>query len=177
MRAMDVGRQSMYDTFGDRRALFLKALEVYVAESVHAIRAELEKSGFALSAIQNALVTFAERIDLSSVEGCIGLNAISQFGLRDPEVTRITRNAARGQRQGLMLTLTRAKTQGELNRDVTLKAWRSSSRARSLEFGWRRQLARADASFGISQPSRVEHTGDHRDCSIRSISRIHPIIP
>jgi TetR/AcrR family transcriptional repressor of nem operon len=122
MRAMDVGRQSMYDTFGDRRALFLKPLEVYVAESVHAIRAELEKSGFALSAIQNALVTFAERIDLSSVEGCIGLNAISQFGLRDPEVTRITRNAARGQRQGLMLTLTRAKTQGELNRDVDLES-------------------------------------------------------
>src|ERR1700688_3610788 len=28
MRAMDVGRQSMYDTFGDKRALCLKALEV-----------------------------------------------------------------------------------------------------------------------------------------------------
>jgi AcrR family transcriptional regulator len=26
MLAMDVGRQSMYDTFGDKRALFLKAL-------------------------------------------------------------------------------------------------------------------------------------------------------
>jgi TetR/AcrR family transcriptional repressor of nem operon len=25
MRAMDLGRQSMYDTFGDKRALFLKA--------------------------------------------------------------------------------------------------------------------------------------------------------
>ena len=28
MRAMDVGRRSMYDTFGDKRALFLKALEI-----------------------------------------------------------------------------------------------------------------------------------------------------
>jgi len=28
MRAMELGRQSMYDTFGDKRALFLKALEV-----------------------------------------------------------------------------------------------------------------------------------------------------
>ena len=41
MRAMDVGRQSMYDTFGDTRALFLKALEVYVGKSVHAINVEL----------------------------------------------------------------------------------------------------------------------------------------
>jgi len=120
MRAMDVGRQSMYDTFGDKQALFLKALEIYVTESVHAIRAELEKPGSALSAIQNALVTFAERRDLSSAEGCMGLNAISEFGQRDPEVTRITRNAARVQRQALMLTLTRAKTQGELNPDADL---------------------------------------------------------
>ena len=31
MRVMDIGRQSMYDTFGDKRALFLKALKMYVA--------------------------------------------------------------------------------------------------------------------------------------------------
>src|SRR5882757_6730846 len=74
MRAMNVGRQSMYDTFGDKRALFLRALELYVTESVHAIRAELEKPGSGLSAIQNALVTFGERGDLSSAEGCMGLN-------------------------------------------------------------------------------------------------------
>jgi len=45
MRVMEVGRQSMYDTFGDKRALFLKALELYVTESVHSINVELEKPG------------------------------------------------------------------------------------------------------------------------------------
>jgi TetR/AcrR family transcriptional regulator, transcriptional repressor for nem operon len=34
MRVMAVGRQSMYDTFGDKRELFLRALETYVTESV-----------------------------------------------------------------------------------------------------------------------------------------------
>ena len=34
MRVMNVGRQSMYDTFGDKRALFLRDLEMYVTESV-----------------------------------------------------------------------------------------------------------------------------------------------
>lgn len=122
MRAMDVGRQSMYDTFGDKRALFLRALEMYVTESVHAVRAELEKPGSALSAIQNALMTFAERDDLSSEEGCMGLNAISEFGQRDSEVTRITRKAAQVQRQALMLTLNRAKTEGELDADADLES-------------------------------------------------------
>jgi TetR/AcrR family transcriptional repressor of nem operon len=42
----------MYDTFGDNRALFLKALKMYVAPSVHSISVELETPGSALAAIQ-----------------------------------------------------------------------------------------------------------------------------
>src|SRR6266404_8743415 len=117
MRVMGIGRQSMYATFGDKRALFLKALEMYVTESVHSINVELEKPGSALTAVQNALTTFAERNDLSSAEGCMGLNAISEFGQRDADVTRITHNAARLQRQSLMRVLTRAKNQGEISSD------------------------------------------------------------
>jgi TetR/AcrR family transcriptional regulator, transcriptional repressor for nem operon len=120
MRVMDVGRQSMYDTFGDKRALFLKALEMYVRESVHSINVELGRSGSALSAVQRALATFAERRDLSSAEGCMGLNAISEFGRRDADVTRITRRAARIQRRTLMHVLTRAREQGELSSHADL---------------------------------------------------------
>ena len=39
MCVMNVGRQSMYDTFGDKRALFLRALEMHVTESVKSINA------------------------------------------------------------------------------------------------------------------------------------------
>ena len=120
MRVMNVGRQSMYDTFGDKRALFLKALKMYVTESIHSITVELEMPGSALSAVQNALVTFAERKDLSSAEGCMGLNAISEFGQRDSDVTRISRDAAHVLRQTLMRVLTRAKNQGEISSDANL---------------------------------------------------------
>lgn len=120
MRIMGIGRQSMYDTFGDKRALFLRALDMYVTESVNSISAELERPGRALSAVQNALVTFAEREDLSSAEGCMGLNAIAEFGQRDREVTRITLDAARRLRQALTLAFKRAIDHGELapNADV-----------------------------------------------------------
>jgi TetR/AcrR family transcriptional repressor of nem operon len=120
MRVMNVGRQSMYDTFGDKRALFLKALKMYVTENVHSITVELERSGSALSAVQNTLMTFAERKDLSRAEGCMGLNAIGEFGQRDDDVTRITRNGARVLRQTLIRVLTRAKNQGEINSDANL---------------------------------------------------------
>jgi TetR/AcrR family transcriptional regulator, transcriptional repressor for nem operon len=120
-RVMNVGRQSMYDTFGDKRALFLQALKKYVTASIHSITVELERPGSALSAVQNALVTFADRKDLSSAEGCMGLNAISEFGQRDADVTRISRNAARVLRQTLMRVLGRAKNQGEINSGADLE--------------------------------------------------------
>jgi AcrR family transcriptional regulator len=120
MRVMDIGRQSMYDTFGDKRALFLKALKMYVAQSVHSVRVELERPGSALSAIQNALVTFAERKDLSSAEGCMGLNAITEFDRQDADVTRILRDAARLLRKALMHVLTKAKNQREIGSDAGL---------------------------------------------------------
>jgi hypothetical protein len=50
----------------------------------------------------------------------MGLNAISEFGQRDEGVTRITRNAARRQRQTLVRVLTRAKKQGEIRSDADL---------------------------------------------------------
>ena len=120
MRVMDVGRQSMYDTFGDKRALFLEALEMYVMESVNSTNAELEKPGSALSAVRNALVTFAERKDLSSEEGCMGLNSICEFGQRDADVMRITSNAGRMLRKTLMRMLTRARKEREIRSDADL---------------------------------------------------------
>jgi TetR/AcrR family transcriptional repressor of nem operon len=121
MRCMNIGRQSMYDTFGDKRALFLRALELYVTESVQSVGVELDRNGSALSAVRNALVSFAERKDLSSPEGCMGLNAIGEFGQRDVDVTRITRNAARIQRQNLMKVFARARMQGEVDADADLE--------------------------------------------------------
>jgi len=114
MRAMDLGRQSMYDTFGDKRALFLKALEVYVTEKVRSISVELQTPGSPLASIRRALVHFAERRDLSSTDGCMGINAICEFGMRDEDVTRIIRTAAKAQRHTLMDTLRRAQKEGEL---------------------------------------------------------------
>src|ERR1700720_794838 len=115
MHAMDVGRQSMYDTFGDKRALFLKALEVYVAESVRSINVELQTPGSPLAAVRRTLIHFAERKDLSSTDGCMGINAVCEFGMRDEDVTQIIRSAARLQRHTLMDTLRRAQLEGELD--------------------------------------------------------------
>src|SRR5258708_19717559 len=73
MRAMDLGRQSMYDTFGDKRALFLKALEVYVTEKVRSINVTLHTPVSPLPSIRRALVPFPDPRDLSTTDCSIRL--------------------------------------------------------------------------------------------------------
>ena len=52
----------------------------------------------------------------------MGLNAISEFGQRDADVTPITGNATRLQRRTLIHALTKAKKQGELSSDADLES-------------------------------------------------------
>jgi TetR/AcrR family transcriptional regulator, transcriptional repressor for nem operon len=120
MIAMNIGRQSMYDTFGDKRALFLEALEFYSQESIGAIVAELRKPGSPLANIRNVLIQFTERKDLSPPFGCMGVNAICEFGLTDREVLEAMQDAASLERQVLLDTLRRAKKEGELSADADI---------------------------------------------------------
>lgn len=122
MEAMDIGRQSMYDTFGDKRALFLKALEVYSRENTAAIVAELQRPGSPLANVDNALMQFATRRDLSSADGCMGINTICEFGLQDGEILRLRRNPALELRRALVTALRRAQTEGELSEDSEVDA-------------------------------------------------------
>jgi TetR/AcrR family transcriptional regulator, transcriptional repressor for nem operon len=130
---MNIGRQSMYDTFADKRSLFLKALKLYVGESLGSIVRELEMPGPVLSPVQNTLLSFAERRDLSSADGCMGIDAICEFGQRDSDVTRLIREASRTQRAALVRALCRAKSEGELSAEAELEDMWIFSKACSPE--------------------------------------------
>ncbi len=123
MTMMNVGRQSMYDTFGDKRALFLRALQHYSHENLGAIAAELEKAGSPLANIRDALMQFTERRDISSTDGCMGIGALCEFGLEDREVLLAMQGQGKGKvlRRLLMATLKRAQAEGEIppNADIT----------------------------------------------------------
>ena len=52
----------------------------------------------------------------------MGINAVCEFGMRDEEVTQITRNAARIQRRTLIDTLRRAQLEGELDAHTDIES-------------------------------------------------------
>jgi len=109
----------------------------------------------------------------------MGLNAITEFGRQDADVTRITRNAARVLRQALMRVLTKAKNQREVSSDAgldsmadffesTLAGIRIAARA-----GKSRRSLRDMAAFA----SRAYIASDSRTAAERRASRRLSIRP
>src|ERR1700730_14950393 len=78
--AMGIGRQSLYDTFGDKRRLFLEALARYNADSVAGHLADLRSAPDATEAIKTLLLRFANEPEDRRVLGCMGVNAVCEFG-------------------------------------------------------------------------------------------------
>jgi AcrR family transcriptional regulator len=90
LAGMGLSRQSMYDTFGDKRGLYLAALRRYVGESTAAITDELERGAPSLERIEAALLTFLETPAARPKDGCLGVGATMEFGRDDPDVAEIT---------------------------------------------------------------------------------------
>ena len=88
LEAMQIGRQSMYDTFGDKHALYLEALRRYndvsTTELLRALHGETP-----LGSIANMLTAFASRPERDNAKGCMGVNAICEFGLGDDKINTL----------------------------------------------------------------------------------------
>ena len=119
--AMGIGRQSMYDTFGDKRGLFLAALERYIGDSVEEFIRDMQAGSTPLAGLDAAMMAFAERAG-SRGEGCMGVTAVFEFGRGDPEVAAISDASARTHLAAIERQLRSAKAAGEIAPKLGIKA-------------------------------------------------------
>lgn len=88
LEGMGIARQSLYGTFGDKRRLFLEALERYSDASRLRMRAAMDKEGTALAALEAALmIDLGTGSDLET--GCLGVGSIAEFGRSDPDINAL----------------------------------------------------------------------------------------
>ncbi|NWC75406.1 TetR/AcrR family transcriptional regulator [Pseudomonas sp. P7759] len=114
MQAMGLSRQSMYNTFGDKRQLYLQAMAEYQRNGVDDLIGRLNQGQTPLQAIHDTLQSFATRALREGTAGCMGVNAICEFGQEDEEINRLTTHSAERLRDALERALGRAREQGQL---------------------------------------------------------------
>ena len=108
-----VGRRSMYDTFGDKHSLFLRALDVYIGAAEDGFRRLAATSADGRAAVRAMFAMLLES-DPSDFRGCLVVNSATELGPTDDDVEeRLRRHLAVG-REALAAQIRRGQADGSV---------------------------------------------------------------
>ncbi len=122
VRAMGIGRQSMYDTFGDKHTLFLEALARYRDEQRAGLTACLNDDAAPLAAIESILTGVSAERPADRMRGCLMITATSELAAIDGDVARISSENALRCEDAFEAAVRRAQAKGEVSKKIEPKS-------------------------------------------------------
>ena len=131
--AMEIGRQSLYDTFGDKHSLFLASLTHYYEMGVSSVLAELSAPDGGLAAIEEYFDGMARRMATKPYRSCLLINSAIELAPHDPEVEAIVNRFVKTLRKAFAKALKIAEAKGEARvDDIDATAWHLTNSAMGL---------------------------------------------
>jgi TetR/AcrR family transcriptional repressor of nem operon len=118
LERMGIGRKSLYDTFGNKRSLFLKALEHYAQTTIESIRNRLLAPGSALKNIKRLLRDLQKEHGVPGSKGCMLGTNVADFDTDDREMASVLRTYLREVEDAFYRAVLRAQESGELRRGI-----------------------------------------------------------
>jgi TetR/AcrR family transcriptional repressor of nem operon len=114
---MGLNRGSLYGTFGDKKQLFLAALDKYAAQTVDELRELLDRPGSAKVAIRELLHVAAERCTSDDGRrGCLAGKAAMELAPHDKDIANWLKKYHRRNVDLIAATIARGQEQGEIAR-------------------------------------------------------------
>ena len=105
IETLHLSRSSLYDTFGDKRTLFLEALKLYSQRVLGATARTLDESPSPIAGIQKVFDDLsASAGSETGTLGCFMVNSVAELVPYDPDVTEIAAAYA-DSLQGLLTTV------------------------------------------------------------------------
>ena len=118
LSAMDLNRGSLYDTFGDKRQLFLKVIDRYCTTFVGSKFSLLDQPGPALPTLRRFISgMIAGGLADPQRRGCLIANTVMELSPHEKEIAGTLRQALNMAEETFFKVLARAKQQGELKHD------------------------------------------------------------
>jgi TetR/AcrR family transcriptional repressor of nem operon len=124
LEAMSIGRQSMYGAFGDKRTLYVEALERYQQDSIMGHVDRLRSAPSPITGIENLLLGLIAFEDDTRLLGCMGVGSIGEFGTADAVLTALRARSGAILFKALVKQLRTAQNAGEI--DTSLDAERAA---------------------------------------------------
>jgi TetR/AcrR family transcriptional repressor of nem operon len=117
--ATGLGRGSLYGAFGDKHALYMRALEDYCANVTASISADLEAPDVrAFDRLVGHLRNKARTTPSDAKRGCLIAKSAAELGASDAEVARRVKLAMHRYQAMLAETVAAAQRDGDLDPDV-----------------------------------------------------------
>lgn len=116
--AMGISRQSLYDTYGSKRELFLLALERYAETFIGGIIRTLDGQGSPLNNVRRALQHFEPAAGTAVNNGCFVGVGMGQFRRDDPAMAAALQKHLVALEDAFYRALKRAVKEGELSAQV-----------------------------------------------------------
>ncbi len=88
-KQMGSGRKSLYDTFGNKRQLFIKALQLYSDSVVRQIFSELNKEGSPLGNVRRVMRRLQEQHSMPESTGCLLGVSIQRGGALKSQISNL----------------------------------------------------------------------------------------
>jgi TetR/AcrR family transcriptional regulator, copper-responsive repressor len=115
--ATGMNRPSLYAAFGDKRALYLRTLELYVERGLRAIEAALAGEGSFADALRRvyagALAVYLP--DQGGARGCFLIGTAATEAMSDSDVRGVLREGLRAFDRAFEARFSRARSSGELD--------------------------------------------------------------
>ena len=123
LSAMNLNRGSLYDTFGDKRQLFLKVMDRYCYGFVAEKFLLLDQPGPALPTLRRFIHGMIEgALADPQRRGCLIANTVMELAPHEKEIAGTLRQALTMAEDTFFKALARAKQQGELKHDKDPRA-------------------------------------------------------
>jgi TetR/AcrR family transcriptional repressor of nem operon len=119
---MRISRQSMYDTFGDKRTFYLEALQRYTTASVAEIVETMFEDPSPIKGLEAALMSFASKAGTNAADGCLGVSAICEYGRSDRAINAVTDASGATLLAAFERAVAKGKAAGEVASDVDVRA-------------------------------------------------------
>jgi len=152
LKAMGISKQSLYDTFGDKRALYLKALAHYREQTLASMRTLFASVGSTRDAFSRLLVGLSAESEAQHARGCLLLSANLERETGDAVIAQFLRENQAAVEKIFADAISQGQARGELSKTldpqslarffaVTIQGMRAMARLKSDRRGLR-QVAR-----------------------------------
>jgi len=122
LTAMGIGRQSLYNAFQDKRALYLEALERYQRTTTAGHLRRLDGAASPVAGIKALLLGLISDNDDTRALGCMGVGAVCEFGATDPNIAALRAKISPVLHDRLVERLKEGQAAGEIDRTLDCAA-------------------------------------------------------